>query len=171
MPVRDAHEFPATVVLVPALLVVAWPGAMRRARLPRTMVAGAIAILLAPGYAYVAESPSNRALLSCHHAVGVRILPDPVLTKWFDEHGMPLDDALRTRTGRSGLDDAFYRSTDPAFARYRSWAEGSGRRALVLSMVLQAPHYRDLMYEDLPSLLKGDVRYYDTYGVYDRLPE
>ena len=45
-----------------------------------------------------------------------------------------------------------------------------GPRALALSLVVLAPHYSHLLYDDLPSLLGGDVHFYDTHGVYDRLP-
>jgi hypothetical protein len=121
-------------------------------------------------YSYFAQSSSHRATLSFHNTIGVRVLPDEHLRTWFEHHGMPLDDALRSRTGKSGLDDDFYKSTDPAFATYRHWARGAGPRALAQSLVVQAPHYYDLMYNDLPSLLSADVQYYDTQGVYNRLP-
>jgi hypothetical protein len=126
--------------------------------------------VIAAGYSFVSEKASHRAMLSFHHVVGVRILPDKELTSFFVKHGMPLDDALRTRTGKSGLEDGFWRNKEPRFAKYRAWASGSGRTWLVLSMVLEAPHYRDLMYKDLPSLLKADLSYYDTQGTYKRLP-
>jgi hypothetical protein len=100
----------------------------------------------------------------------MRILPDPQLRNWFVDHGMPLDEALRTRTGKSGMEDKFYASTDPAFAAYRHWARGPGARAFAVSLAVQAPHYFSLMYDDLPTILREDVQYYDTQGVYNRLP-
>jgi len=75
-----------------------------------------------------------------------------------------------TRTGKGGLEDDFYLSKDPAFARYRHWARGAGPRALARSLVVLAPHYARLMNKDLPAILEGDVREYDTQGVYGRLP-
>jgi hypothetical protein len=168
--VRDAHVLPATIVFVPVILLTAWLGKSLGDGIRRTLAIGAAIVLLTAVYSYFAQSSSHRATLSFHNVVGVRILPDRQLTNWFVDHGMPLDDALRTRTGKSGLDDDFYKSTDPAFARYRHWARGSGPRALAESLVFEGPHYVNLLNHDLPSVLRADVQYYDTQGVYDRLP-
>jgi hypothetical protein len=169
--VRDAHVLPATIVFVPvmALVVVLGRRSLDRA-LRKTIVIGTVLVVVTAAYTYFAQGTSHRARLSMHNTVGVRILPDEQLTNWFVDRGMPLDDALRTRTGKSGLADDFYKSTDPEFAAYRDWVNESGQRALALSLVAQAPHYWDLLYADLPSLLPLDVSYYDTHDVYDRLP-
>jgi hypothetical protein len=169
--VRDAHVLPVTIVMVPVAFVVARWGTSLGTEVRRTLTAGAVVVIVVAGYSYLATSSSHRAVLSFHNAIGVRILPDPQLSKWFDAHGMPLDAALRSRTGKSGLDDNFYASHDPAFATYRHWARSGGPRELVLSLVVLAPHYADLMYDDLPALLEGDVRFYDTQSVYQRLPD
>ncbi len=168
---RDAHVLPVTMVMVPVALAIARWGKGLGSDVRRTLTAGALVVVIVAGYSYLATNASHRAVLSFHNAIGVRILPDPQLSKWFDAHGMPLGDALRSRTGKSGLDDTFYASHDPKFATYRHWARGGGPRELVLSLVVLAPHYAHLMYDDLPTLLKGDVRYYDTQSAYQRLPD
>jgi hypothetical protein len=168
--VRDAHVLPATVVVVPVVLTVAWLGRSFDPGVRRTLAIGAVIVVVAAGYSYLSTSASHRADLSFHDVVGIRVLPDPQLTNWFTAHGMPLDRALRTRTGKGGLVDDFYVSKDPAFARYRHWARGAGPRALVVSLVVLAPHYAGLLNTDLPAILDGDVRTYDTQGAYDRLP-
>jgi hypothetical protein len=168
--VRDAHVLPATVVIVPVSLAVARFGLNLTSEVRRALVAGAIVVVVTAGYSYSAAAASHRAELSFHNVVGVRVLPDSELTRWFSQHGMPLDRALRTRTGKSGLDDDFYLSQDPAFAKYRHWARHGGPRALVMSLILLAPHYDHLLYDDLPLILKGDVSFYDTQSVYTRLP-
>jgi hypothetical protein len=168
--VRDAHVLPATVVIVPVALAVAWLGKRLDARARRSLIVGAITVVIVAGYSYSSQSASHRAVLSFHDVVGIRVLPDAQLSRWFARHGMPLDDALRTRTAKSGLADDFYLSKDPAFAKYRHWARGAGPRALVLSLVVEAPHYARLMNKDLPAVLAGNVQSYDTLGVYDRLP-
>ena len=169
--VRDAHVLPVTIVIVPVALALARWGTSLGSEVRRALTAGAIVVVVVAGYSYLSTSASHRAVLSFHNAIGVRVLPDPQLSKWFVAHGMPLDDALRERTGKSGLEDNFYASTDPRFAKYRHWARGGGPRSLVLSLVVLAPHYSHLMYDDLPDLLKGDVRFYDTQSVYQRLPD
>ena len=168
--VRDAHVLPATVVIVPVALAAAALGRRLATGVRRALAVGAVLVVVVAGYSYASESASHRAELSFHDVVGVRVLPDAQLSKWFAGHGMPLDNALRTRTGKGGLVDHFYVSKDPAFAKYRHWARGAGPRALVLSLVVLAPHYASLVNRDLPAILRGDVREYDTQGVYDRLP-
>ena len=167
---RDAHVLPVTIVIVPVALLVAAFGASLGSGIRRTMVAGAIIVTLTAGYSYTAQSAAHRATLSFHNVVGVRVLPDSELTRWFVARGMPLDQALRTRTGKSGLEDDFYKSRDPAFATYRHWARGAGPRVLALSLVALAPHYAHLLNSDVPAIVAGDVHFYDTAGVYDRLP-
>ncbi len=168
--VRDAHVLPATIVIVPVALAVAGLSRRLDRGIRRTLAVGAVLVMVTAGYSYFSASASHRAELSFHDVVGIRVLPDPVLTKWFTAHGMPLNSALRTRTGKGGLVDNFYLSKDPAFAKYRHWACGAGPRALVLSLVVLAPHYARLMNKDLPAILDGDVQAYDTEGAYDRLP-
>ncbi len=168
--VRDAHVLPATVVIVPVAVLVAWLAKRLDTRVRRSLLVGAVLVVLVAGYSYSSQSASHRAVLSFHDVVGVRVLPDAQLSRWFAHHGMPLDNALRSRTGKSGLENDFYLSKDPAFAKYRHWARGAGPRALVFSLVVQAPRYARLMNQDLPTVLAGNVHDYDTFGVYDRLP-
>ncbi|MGO9875834.1 MAG: hypothetical protein ACLPVY_18815 [Acidimicrobiia bacterium] len=168
--VRDANVLPATIVIVPVALAVAGLSRSLDRGIRRTLAVGAVFVMVTAGYSYFSASASHRAELSFHDVVGIRVLPDPVLTKWFTAHGMPLDRALRTRTGKGGLVDNFYLSKDPAFAKYRHWARGAGPRALVLSLVVLAPRYARLMNKDLPAILDGNVQAYDTQGAYDRLP-
>jgi hypothetical protein len=168
--VRDAHVLPATIVIVPVALGVAGLGRSLDQGVRRTLAVGAVAMMITAGYSYFSASASHRAELSFHDVVGIRVLPDPQLTKWFTAHGMPVDRALRARTGKGGLVDDFYLSKDPALAQYRHWARGEGPHDLVLSLAILAPHYASLMNKDLPAILDADVQSYDTESVYDRLP-
>jgi hypothetical protein len=168
--VRDAHVLPATTVIVPVALGTAWLAKSLDRRVRRTLAIGALIVPLVAGYSYFSQSASHRAQLSVHNDVGIRVLPDAELRKWFTSHGMPLDAALRTRTGKSGLEDDFYLSRDSAFAKYRHWARHSGSRAIARSLVELAPHYGHLLYDDLPTILEADVRFYDTQDVYQRMP-
>ncbi|MFM8237249.1 MAG: hypothetical protein ACKOBG_05780 [Actinomycetota bacterium] len=170
MLIRDAHVISAVAVLVPLLGLVAATGRSLGTPVRRALAATVAVIVVGAGYSLVAESRTHRARLSFHNTIGVRVLPDPELSRWFAARGMPLDDALRGRTGRSGLDDDFYRSEEPAFARYRQWVDGPGRRAMAWSLVALAPRYGSLLGDDLPEVLRGDVRYYDTHEVRRRLP-
>lgn len=170
MLVRDAHVLAAGVVLVPTLALTAVLGRGLGNAVRRALAVAAALVVVAAGYAYLAEGHTNRARLSFHNTVGVRVLPDPTLSRWFEARGMPLDDALRSRSGLSGLDDDFYKSEDPAFAEYRRWVDGAGRRAMLWSLVALAPHYGSELADELPTVLAGDVSYYDTDRVRDRMP-
>ncbi|MGQ0825112.1 MAG: hypothetical protein ACT4OX_08835 [Actinomycetota bacterium] len=171
MELRDAEVLPIGVVVVPIALAAALlaRGSVDR-KVRRTLVLGVLAVGLAAGHAYVAEDVTHRARLSFHHTVGLIVLTNPDISGWFEDRGMPLDDALRSRQGKSGYDDRFWRDESPEFARYRAWVEGSGRRDLVLSMVFLFPEYRDLLYKDLPRILKADLEGYDGGQAYQHLP-
>ncbi len=168
--VRDTNVLPTMLVLLPVALACAWrsPGADRALR--RRLVGGALAILAVCGYVYSSQAVSHRTQYSVHNVVGMRVLPDAGLTKWFADGGMPLDDALRGRTGHNAWDDgeAFLRA--PELARYRVWARGPGGRRLLLSMVVRAPDWWKRLHHDLPGILGEDDRAYDSYAVFARFP-
>ncbi len=168
--VRDTNVLPTVLVLLPVALACAWrsPGADRALR--RRLVGGTLAILAVCGYVYMSQAVSHRTQYSVHNVVGIRVLPDAGLTKWFADGGMPLDDALRGRTGHSAWDDgeAFLRA--PELARYRVWARGPGGRRLLVSMVVHAPDWWKRLHHDLPGILGEDDRAYDSYAVFARFP-
>jgi len=168
--VRDSNIVGAAIVLVPTALLIGWRARKLDTKIRRALVYGAAALVLTTGYSYVSQSVSRRADLQFQDLIGVRVLPDPQLTNWFAAHGMPLDDALRSRTGKAGFVDTFFRSKDPTYARYFHWSETSGRTTYAESLVALPSHYRNLFYKDLPSMLDADMRYYDTHSVYNRLP-
>jgi hypothetical protein len=168
--VRDTNVLPTVLVLLPVALACTWaaPGGDRTLR--RRLVGGALAILVICGYVYLAQAVSHRTQYSVHNVVGMRVLPDAGLTKWFAAGGMPLDDALRGRVNRNAWDDgeAFLRA--PELARYRVWARGTGGRRLLLSMVVRWPDWWKRLHHDLPGILGEDDRAYDNYAVFDRFP-
>ncbi len=168
--VRDTNVLPTVLVILPVALAVTWasPGADRALR--RRLATGALVILAVCGYVYISQAVSHRTQYSVHNVVGMRVLPDADLTRWFVAGGMPLDDALRGRTGHNAWDDdeAFLRA--PELARYRTWARGPGSRRLLLSMVVRSPVWWERLHHDLPGILGEDDRAYDSYAVFDRFP-
>jgi hypothetical protein len=168
--VRDTNVITAALVIVPVTLGVAWIARNMDTRVRRALAVGAVAMIVATCYSYIGQDVSRRASLQFQDLVGLRILPDAKLSSWFVAHGMPLDDAVRERTGKAGFDDTFFRSKEPRYARYLRWSRQSGRREYVYSLFALGPHYRDLFYNDLPSILKADMSYYDRHAVYDHLP-
>jgi hypothetical protein len=169
MLVRDTNVAAAAVV-VPAALLVAWLARGLARDVRRALAFGAVAVFLTAAYSAVSQDVGQRADLQFQDLIGIRVLPDAQLTNWFASHGMPLDDALRTRTGKAGFDDTFWRSKDPTFARYFHWSNTAGRRTYVESLLANPSHYRNLFYKDLPGMLKADMAYYDTHHVYNALP-
>jgi hypothetical protein len=168
--VRDTNVLPTVLVLLPAALACAWVSPGADGALRRRLLTGALAILVLCGYVYVSQAVSHRNQYPVNNNIGMRVLPDPGLTKWFVQGGMPLDDALRARTGHNSWDDgeAFLRA--PELARYRSWARGAGSRRLFLSMVLRSPFWWDRIHHDLPDILRETDQAYDNYGVFGRFP-
>jgi hypothetical protein len=169
--VRDTNVLPTLVVIVPAVLGLTWatPEASRAFR--RRLAAGAAVIVVLCGYVYISQAVTLRNQYPVNNNIGLRVLPDASLTKWFAQGGMPLDDALRARTSHNSWDDgeAFLRA--PNLARYRSWARGAGSRRLFLSMVLRWPFWWNRLHHELPNILHDTNQAYDSYGVFNRFPQ
>ncbi len=167
---RDTNVLPTVIIILPVVLALTWasPGTDRAVRW--RLAGGALAILVLCGYVYVSQAVTHRTQYSVHNVVGMRVLPDEHLTRWFVAGGMPLDDALRRRATHNAWDDgeAFLRAPD--LARYRTWARGPGGRRLLLSMVVRWPDWWKRLHHELPNILRSDNHEYDTYAVFDRFP-
>jgi hypothetical protein len=168
--VRDSNVVAAVAVIAPAALLIAWRARHLDRSIRRALVIGAAALVLSGGYSYVSQDSSGRSDLQFQDLIGVRVLTDAQLSSWLASHGMPLDDALRTRAGKAGFEDTFWRSTDPKFARYFKWSDTSGRITYARSLLALPTHYRNMFYKDLPTMLDADMSYYDSHHVYGRLP-
>jgi hypothetical protein len=168
--VRDTNVLPTVLVLLPVALACTWAAPHGDRAVRRRLAGGALAILVVCGYVYFSQAVSHRTQYSVHNVVGMRVLPNAGLTRWFVAGGMPLDDALRGRTNHNAWDDgeAFLRA--PELARYRTWARGPGGRRLLLSMVVRWPDWWKGLHHDLPTILGEDDRAYDNYAVFDRFP-
>ena len=156
--VRDAHVLPATIVIVPV-------GAGRRrgsarastAACDATLVVGAVAVVIAvAAYSYFsAERVAPR------RAVVPRRRRDPHPPRPAAHASGSPATACRSTT-RCGPEPARAGSTTTSTSRRtpRSRRTGTGRaapgpRALALSLVVLAPHYCDLMNDDLPDDAPG----------------
>ena len=170
--VRDAHVLPGTVVIVPVVLLVAWLGAQPRPRPPPH--AGhrrASSWSSSPAYSYVATGTSQRAELSFHDVVGLRVLPDHAAHQVL----RPARHAARRRAAHAHRQGRPRRQLLHLHgSRVREVpALGPGSRARARSCFrsyVLSPHYLHLLYDDLPTLLAGDVSYYDTQSVFVRMP-
>jgi len=166
---RDSNVLPTMIVLVPTAVVIAIVVRNREHRIARALLSGAVILALVCGYAYVAQAASHRNIYPLFNNMGTRILPDPALTKWFVGQGMPMNDAVRARTGHNTWDDneAFLRAPD--LARTRSWVKGPGSRVFALSLVVRAPDWWRRLHHDLPNTLAYKDDAYDNFHVADRL--
>jgi hypothetical protein len=167
---RDTNVLPTIAVIVPAALLMAWAVPHAPPGMRRLLVVGAIGITVLCGYVYVSQAVSLRNQYPVNNNIGMRILPNPAMTKWFVQGGMPLDNALKARTGHNSWDDseAFLRS--PQLAHYRSWARGAGSRRLFLSTVLQPSFWSQRLHHELPNILRDTNSSYDSYRTFARLP-
>jgi len=169
--VRDTNVLPTVLVIVPAVLIFSFVFPAIDRTLRRRLVAGAVAITLVCGYVYMSQAVTHRTQYSVYNFTGMRVLPDPTVTKWFAGKGMPLDDALRGRTNHNAWDDgpnSFLAA--PALAKYRTWARGAGGRWLLISMAALAPTWWTSLHHELPHILRDNEEGYDSYAVFNRFP-
>jgi hypothetical protein len=168
---RDSHVVPFAVTVIPALAI-GW----RRTRhadpvFARSLLHATLLCVAVCGYVTVSQDVSDRNRYPVLNNVGQRILPDEEMTQWFADNGMPLDDAVRERTGASSFDDDFATLQDPDLAHLRAWADGPGQRTQLISFVVHAGFWTDMLRDDLPAILAGNLEDYDLFGVGERLPE
>jgi hypothetical protein len=168
--VRDTNVAPTLAVIVPAAVLTVWASPDGDRALRRRLLVGAGLVVALCGYVYVSQAVTLRNQYPMNNNVGMRILPDPAMTKWFEQGGMPVDAALLARTNHNSWDDseAFLRA--PNLAHYRSWARGQGTRRLMMSMGLKSSFWWRRLHNELPHILRGTDKEYDGYGVFDRLP-
>jgi hypothetical protein len=167
---RDAHTIPVAVVVVPIAVTAAFLARDLAEDVKRRLLSGALIALVACAYVYVAQKSSGRNRYSLQNTVGIRVLPDPSLRQWFVDGGMPVNDALLSRQGKSAFDDNRQFDTDPQLARFRKWADGPGNRRMLESLVLRAPDWYRMLDRQAPSIFADDFAVYDNYGVLNRLP-
>ena len=167
---RDSNVPPWLAVGVPALLLGSWMWRSAPPSLRKSMRRWAVVTLVVCLGVSVSQSVNGRNRYATMNNVGLRVLPDPALTSWFDDNGMPLDAALRRRTGQSSFDENWDMLTSPDLTSFRSWADGSGQRLMLLSYARFAPHWLSEMRADLPVLLGSDQHDYDAFHVARRLP-
>ncbi len=170
MLLRDSNAVTFMVFAVPALLFALMLLRWAATDLRRYSAVG-LAVLVGVGaYSLIGQVASDRGEVSFHNNVGLRWLPDPGMSSFFESRGMPIDEALVARNGTDAWADreAFLR--DPALADYRAWADGRGRVAAAESFVLEAPLWLDAVRDDLGRSLHDDFRAYDLFDVGDRVP-
>jgi hypothetical protein len=167
MLIRDSHGIPA-LILVLALAIIAWRASDHSLR--RTLIKCVGVLLLAFSYISVAQAVSNRNQYPLMNNVGLRILPDQAMTNHFVDRGMPTNETLIGRVGRNTWDDGEVFLKSPDLADFRTWVNGSGQTDQLLSLVIDAPFWLDIMNKELPSALAYDFHDYDRFETLDRLP-
>jgi len=170
MLLRDSNAVSFTVFAAPALLLAIL--LLRRAAtdLRRYSAIGLAGLIAVGAFSWIGQVASDRGEASFHNNVGLRWLPDPEMTSFFESRGMPVDDVLLARTGSDAwaAGEAFLR--DPALSEYRDWADGRGRVAAAESFVLAAPFWLDGLRDDLGRSLREEYRGYDLFDVGGRVP-
>lgn len=169
--VRDSNVPPWLAVGVPALFIASYLWRSADPALRKTLRRWAVATLVVCIGVALAQSANGRNRYATMNNIGLRVLPDPELTGWFKDRGMPLDDALRQRTGFSSFDNNWDMLTSPDLAPFRAWADGSGQREMLISYIRFAPRWIGALDDDLPVLLQTDQSGYDAFGVAKRLPD
>ncbi len=168
---RDSNVPPWMAIGAPALLLASWLYTGSDPRLRRAMLRWGIVTLIVCVGVTLSQSSNGRNRYATINNVGTRVLPDPQLTEWFVDQGMPLDAALLQRTGEDSFTNSWDMLISPDLQQFRDWADDSGQRAMLLSYARFAPHWISELYDDLPVLLSSDQASYDAFTVADRLPD
>lgn len=168
---RDANLPIALLSTVPAALaMVRWdhgigPGTRR------ALVRGSAAMIVVAGYVTVASSVSERTIYPTLNVIGQRVLPDPELTAFYVDWGMPFDSVVQARAGQSSFDEGFDMLNAPELAAFRDWADGRGQLVQLWSMVRFGPRFVGDVWDDLDAQLGTDHSSYDLFHASDRLPD
>ncbi len=168
---RDSNVPPWVAVGVPALLISSFWWRTAGPRLRKALRYWGLASLLVCVGIGLAQAANGRDRYATLNNVGTRVLPNPEITRWFTDQGMPLDAALLKRTGSNSFDNNWDMLRSPDLQKFRDWADGSGQRVMLVSYVRFAPHWIDSLYGDLPVLLRSNEAGYDAFGVAARLPD
>lgn len=165
--VRDSHGIPV-LVLVVGLAILAWRASDKALR--TTLFKSICLLLITFSYISVSQGVSNRNQYPLMNNIGLRVLPDQEMTNNFVDRGMPINETLSARSGRDTWDDGEAFLSDPDLANFRQWVNGSGQTDQLLSLVIDAPFWIDVMQKELPGSLAYDFHDYDRFNTLERLP-
>ena len=165
--VRDSHGIPVLVLAV-GLAIFAWRTSDKTLR--ATLFKCICLLLVTFSYISISQGVSNRNQYPLMNNVGLRILPDQDMTNHFVDRGMPINETLSGRSGRNTWDDGEVFLNDPELANFRHWVNGSGQTDQLLSLVIDARFWVDVMQKELPGSLAYDFHDYDRFNTLERLP-
>lgn len=168
MSTRDVHI--VTGFIIATVLILVAFAARKQMRLRRAALLGSIALVTFTGYVLIAQDASQRFLYPLINNVGERVLTEPDVLSTFVDGGMPLDDALLARAGSDAWADEQEFLRSPDLEDFRSWAREDGRRALMESLVVDAPYWIRTTGEALADSLDLDFAEYDRHSTSERLP-
>jgi hypothetical protein len=155
---RDTNAW-LVLMTAGALMIGAAAGQIQRRYV---LVAAALAIVFA-----VNDYSANRArrwVAAFMNNVGLRILPFPERTEYFERLGMPVTPALMARAGKKAWRDDWAFFKDPALEEFRQWVRARGKSTYMRfllshpAMTIQEP----LRHPEL--LLSAELRNYAPAG-------
>lgn len=88
--------------------------------------------------------------------IGVRVLPNPPMLAFFAAHGMPVNEALRSMTGRWAYEENWRFWTDPDLAGFRQWLTAHGRGVLAAYLFAHPGRTLYLFWQNLGEVFQGD---------------
>lgn len=167
---RDSNVPPWMAVGVPALLLASWLWKSADPRLRRSLRTWGLVTMVVCVAVTLSQSANGRNRYATINNVGTRVLPDDEVTQWFVDLGMPIDDALRARTGSNSFNNSWDMLTHPDLQEFRDWADDDGQLLMLISYLRFAPKWNDALDNDLPQLMAYEHSAYDAFGVANRLP-
>ena len=132
---------------------------------------GLAAVLIVGCFAYLGQNISGRNDNPVMNNIGQRVLTNPQMLDWYESHGMPVNEALLERTGKSAFDDQWKMLVEPELEEFRSWSRESGQFRQLISFIRFAPHWIQESFQDLEGKLGYDYHDYDQFKVADKLPD
>ena len=137
---RDTHGYVLALLGAALILVEALRFITRRRNVNRYHFLIACAYLAFFLLSATSHNIGERWVFPFYNIVSHRILPFPARTQFFQQRGMPVNDALSSRAGKwaSSNNHAYY--TDPELQDFRSWAQAKGKTTYIEFLLLH-PEY------------------------------
>jgi hypothetical protein len=96
--------------------------------------------------------------------VGLRILPDPEYVTYFEKRGMPVNEALMERSGKSMQSDDAAMLFDTRLDEFRRWTKAHGRREYIRFLWFYKAHVLQAPLENAEVMFNPNVYYYTATG-------
>jgi hypothetical protein len=107
---------------------------------------------------------SGRWYHSLLNTISIRILPNEQYIGYFEERGMPVNEALLSRSGKHLHADSGILMTDAGLQEFRSWVMKHGKQEYVRFLWFYKADALQNIFEDIQPLFNPNLIYYSATG-------